>query len=180
MFLIVGDVQRALKAWTSCDYIDETTSAVDAASIIDSLISFSVLGQAFEFVGLSLLHPVGNPRFGDIFHNPLNFEHLQSMLPLAVRRASSRSQFSSALPILPEGLPPQSPKISTNFTIGTRVSYLNARTQQPETGTVTSTNDRLSDRLHTHQGYEQGTVIVTIQRDAGGSVQLPVAALQPA
>jgi len=78
--------------------------------------------------------------------------------------------FSILLPVLLEGLPPPVAKISTNFTIGTRVSYLNARTQQPETGTVTSTDDRLSD----------GTVIVTIRRDAGGTVQLPVAALQPA
>ncbi|KAF8516922.1 hypothetical protein BU17DRAFT_92291 [Hysterangium stoloniferum] len=83
-------------------------------------------------------------------------------------------QYSSVVLLHKGGSPSELLKISANYThppqVGARVSFLNARTQQSETGVVTAIQDRLSD----------GTVIVTIQRDQGGIVQLPVAALQPA
>jgi hypothetical protein len=51
---------------------------------------------------------------------------------------------------------------------GDKVSYLNARTQRSEIGTIDSINDSLSD----------GTIIVTIICEGGITVQVPRAALQ--
>ena len=51
---------------------------------------------------------------------------------------------------------------------GDKVSYLDARTQMPELGTVELIGDSLSD----------GTIIVTITRENGTKIQLPTGAFQ--
>ncbi|KIJ44238.1 hypothetical protein M422DRAFT_252250 [Sphaerobolus stellatus SS14] len=59
-------------------------------------------------------------------------------------------------------------KISVQYRTGARVRFMNARTQEPETGTIVRVGDRLTD----------GTLVVQIKRDNGGDVlKVPVAAL---
>jgi hypothetical protein len=116
----------------------------------------------------------GDPQFTCLIYNPLVTANKNTM-------AFNVSWIICALSIQPDIHAVKNP-----LQVGDRVVYTNARTQSTEKGVIIALDLRLPDVSHDFisliciiraEHVVQGTLIATIQRDAGGTVQLPCASL---